>query len=91
MKESWIVHSSISLRKSETKRFDLRMSEMWINGLRADINVIGKHDEVVNIVRVISISTKRWRREKLHFAFTRIIINNNNNNDNDNNNDNNIH
>ena len=27
------------------------MSEMWINGLRADINVIGKHDEVVSIVR----------------------------------------
>ena len=51
MKESWIVHSNTSLRKSETKRFDLRMSEMWINGLRADINVIGKHDEVVNIVR----------------------------------------
>ena len=65
------------------------MSEMWINGLRADINVTGKHDEVVNIVRTYRYRQKRWRREKLHYAFTRIIINNNNNNNNNNDNNNN--
>ena len=59
MKESWIVYSSISLRKSETKRFDLRKSEMWINEPRADINVLGKHDEVVNIVRVYQYRQNR--------------------------------
>ena len=46
-----------------------------------------------NMIRL----TKRWRREKLHFAFTSVIImnnnndNNNNNNNNDNNNNNNNH
>ena len=92
MNESWIVYSSISLRKSETKRFDLRKSEMWINGLRADTNVIGKHDEVVNIVRANRYRQNGWGVKNLHFAFTRIIINNNNNNNNNNNiNDNDIH
>ena len=39
-----------------------------------------------NMIRL----TKRWRREKLHFAFTSVIImNNNNDNDNNNNNNNN--
>ena len=33
--------------------------------------------------------TKRWRREKLHFAFTSVIIMNNNNDNNNNNNNNN--
>ena len=60
MNESWIVYSSTSLRKSETKRFDLRMSQMWINGLRGDINVIGKHDEVVNIVRAYRYRQNGW-------------------------------
>ena len=64
---------------------------MWINGLRADINVIGKHDGVVNIVPAYRYRQNGGGVEKLHFAFTRIIINNNNNNNNNNNHENDVH